>query len=158
VTALNLEAIALRFWRKVDQAGPDDCWTWKACVDRGGYGRITVAPAEQNRLAHRVAWLLTYGEWPNGCALHRCDNRLCVNPSHLFEGTKAENNIDRDRKGRHRALRGSSNGFSRLTEESVREARACLAAGVSQSEVARRLGVHCSTINLMAAGATWKHV
>lgn len=146
-----------RFWSKVAMGAPDECWLWTAGTDHGGYGRIAV-----NRvcaIAHRVAWSLAKGAIPKGmCVCHRCDNRLCCNPGHLFLGTKAENNRDRDAKGRQARLRGSSNGFAKLTEQTVESARLWMAHGITRRAVAERLGLHVSTIHLMANGKTWAHV
>ena len=87
-----------RFWAKVDKDG--DCWTWMARRQpRGGYGQFQLDG--RTRSAHRVAWTLTNGPIPDGlCVLHRCDNPPCVNPEHLWLGTKAENNQDMTEKGR----------------------------------------------------------
>ncbi len=158
---MNRRALTKRFWGKVDRSGPragrlGRCWVWSSARDRGGYGRILLE--RKCRLAHRVAWLLHHGAWPRRCALHRCDNRLCVRPSHLFEGSKADNNYDRDAKGRAARLVGESNGFARLTDAKVRWARAQLSRGATQSRVATTLGVHISTISLVAKGRTWSHV
>lgn len=85
-----------RFWSNVDRTG--DCWIWIGSRLPSGYGRIG-----GRGYAHRVSWALANGPIPAGmCILHRCDNPPCVNPSHLWIGTVADNMHDRDRKGRHR--------------------------------------------------------
>jgi hypothetical protein len=103
--------VAERFWPKVDRSGgPDACWPWTATVRSDGYGMIDVGGKMVG--AHRVSWEIANGPIPVGgdyhgtCVLHRCDNPLCVNPSHLFLGTNDDNTKDRDAKGRARWQRG----------------------------------------------------
>lgn len=78
----------------------DGCWQWTGRIRDGGYGRMKLNGKETR--AHRVSWLIHKGDIPNGlCVLHRCDNRLCVNPKHLFLGTRRDNYEDMKKKGRH---------------------------------------------------------
>lgn len=103
-------SLAEKFWPKVEKAEPDGCWEWKANRDRGGYGRMTVAGTPRKiDSAHRVAWQLTNGPIPDGLwVLHRCDNRGCVNPAHLFLGTRTDNVRDMMAKGRDNIVRAKA--------------------------------------------------
>jgi hypothetical protein len=91
------------------------------------------------------------------CACHRCDNRACVNPDHLFLGTYLDNNRDMTAKGRHGygGLPGESHHQARLTAKQVREIRLARKAGVTGRELASRYGVSGSAIYSAANGRTW---
>jgi len=86
-----------RFWEKVDIKGLDECWFWKASLSAKGYGQIKVNGVVVR--ASRLAFELTNGPIKEGLqALHRCDNRNCCNPSHIYEGTADDNIIDREKR------------------------------------------------------------
>jgi len=98
-----------RFWAKVDMNGaiPEHlpelggCWLWTAARHRNGYGQ-TVRVDGSTVLAHRLSYELhhTVRLTRAECVLHRCDNRVCVRPDHLFLGTHADNVRDMIAKGR----------------------------------------------------------
>lgn len=144
--------LAVRFWRSVDRSG--DCWLWMKALDRGGYGAIGADGGRKILKAHRVSWELHRGEIPAGLFVcHTCDNPRCVNPSHLFLGTNADNAADMARKGR--APRGSQRRLSKLTEEQVSAIKHSSEKGI---DLARRFGVSQTQISVIRNGREWKHV
>ncbi len=137
------EDLSVRFWRFVSKSSdPDGCWIWTGYKDPNGYGRVSVSPS-RDRLAHRVAWMLTKGRWPAKSLLHRCDNPPCIRPDHMFEGTQRDNMRDMDNKGRRRTgkLCGEKCGFAKLTADLVRTIRDEAAKGEPQLYIARRHGL-----------------
>ena len=91
----EIETVKERFWSKVAlTADPSRCWEWQAATLKKGYGTVTVQ--RKSFLAHRFSWFLHHGTHPdpNLFVIHSCDNRKCVNPSHLREGTHLDNMRD----------------------------------------------------------------
>lgn len=165
--AEEVEVVAQRFWAKVAMLEPHDCWVWQAGMTHRGYGAFAFRGKPSR--AHRVAWVLTNGEIPEGMLVcHRCDNPPCVNPAHLFLGTSAENNHDMVRKGRQvrpprdetkvNYVRGERSPNAKLTACAVREIRALRAAGVTQKAVAETYRVTISLISLIDRGLVWAHL
>ena len=131
------------------------CWEWGGHLHANGYGRIT--HSNKTQYAHRFYWERVNGPIPKGLDVcHTCDNRKCVNPSHLFLGTRKENMIDARIKGR--LQRGEDRYNSVLTENMVREARWLHANGAKIVGIAKRFGVNKTTIGNAIKGKTWRHV
>ena len=146
-----------RFWEKVKRSDLLECWEWVGGRSAFGHGRFKAS----GRLLspHRVAWVLSTGEQiPPGMAVcHRCDVPSCLNPAHLFLGTKGENNADMATKGR--SARGAANGRAKLTEELVRDLRAEYAAGeTSYRKMAVKYGLDKKTIERVVRRTTWRDV
>lgn len=127
------------------------CWLWLAGLSHG-YGTFRVGRRMQH--AQRVAWSLYRGPIPDGQnVLHHCDNPACVNPSHLFLGTDADNVADKCAK--RRQPRGETHGRRKLSRDEVNGIRAGLAAGVLQAELGRRFGVAQSVVSRIKNGVLW---
>lgn len=93
-----------RFRQRVLAAGTADCWLWTGGISKGGYGRFFVRGKTWN--AHRISWEIANGRAvPEGLIVrHTCDNRRCVNPSHLLIGTHKQNTGDAIERGRFKAI------------------------------------------------------
>lgn len=104
-----------RFWDKVLVG--DGCWEWQAGTQKhNGYGSFSMNGRDVK--AHRVSWLLWYGEIPKGLrVLHRCDNPPCIRPDHLFLGTQKDNVLDAVAKGRHSMLKQTQCSRGHLFDE-----------------------------------------
>lgn len=131
------------------------CHIWTGATAGGGYGATSFEGWQQP--AHRVSWKLFKGPIPKGLwVLHRCDVRACVNPEHLFLGTR-QDNMD-DMKAKERQSRKSSFGRRKLTIEDVRDIRRRLANFESQAWIANIYGVGQTAISFIKIGRTWKGI
>lgn len=138
------------------------CWLWLGAVAGGGYGNIR--SKGRNIPAHRASWLLFRGPLP-GMPLevcHRCDVRPCVNPDHLFIGTRADNMQDMVSKARNIQVtrpgvlaRGERVGTAKLTRQKVIQIRR---SPLQQREAAKVFGVGQSQIQRIRAGVSWAHI
>lgn len=152
--AIREEDIKPRFEAKFERT--DDCWEWTACRNNNGYGIFVING--NNCLAHRVSYMLYVGEIPQGLDIcHKCDNRRCVNPNHLFPGTKSENMQDCVSKGRYKPFiaRCEDSPNAKLTNEQVAHIKRSLRDGVRQIELAHELGVSRHVIWQIKDGRTW---
>lgn len=144
-----------RFWDRVQISGVDDCWPWKLSTGSHGYGQVR--HQRLTLLTHRIAYELTYGAIPDDLlVLHRCDNRPCCNPSHLFLGTAKDNMQDMHQKGRNAAkvcpdrqargdrhmsrtkpetLKRGNEHYTRLHPEKVRRGEASNKARFSEQDI-----------------------
>ncbi len=148
---------AERFFKYIGRKTATGCIPWTGALTRGcgviGRGRA----GEGMLYASRVAYEIAYGPVPDGLVVcHHCDNPLCVNPSHLFVGTQADNLADMRAKRRHNF--GERNGNASLNESTVRAILAAATSGESQASIASRFGVCHQTVSLIVTGKRWRHV
>ena len=151
------------FWSRVVKHDKG-CWEWQGHKTADGYGLFH--HGGRRHRAHRFAWEEANGiPVPYALAVcHHCDNRACVNPSHLFLGTLGDNNRDRERKGRSawtvESMRklgsvpkyGEKNSNAKFTREQVAEIRQ---STEPETVVAARYGVHRATIGKIRRGERW---
>ena len=137
-----------RFWSKVNIAGPNECWEWTAGNDKG-YGQYRVN-SQFITGAHRYSFYLANGYYPiKGCACHTCDNRLCVNPAHLWDGNRADNAKDRHVKGR------TFGGNRKLTEEQVCNIRKDTKSNI---EIAKEYSISPGHVSQIINYRSWKNL
>jgi hypothetical protein len=145
------------FWSRVDGSSLDGCWPWLGGKNTWGYGSVFYRGKNSN--ASRVAAILSHGEVPEGLVVcHSCDNPLCCRPSHLFIATQAENLADCRAKGRavYRTGCDHHRATAKVTPEQIMDARRAYESGETQTSIARRLGVHSSTISRAVRGHIWR--
>lgn len=154
--------IVARFFAKVNKEGPmhralgTPCHLWLASKNNGGgYGQFRLG--ENVELAHRVAWFIRYGKWPEPTSRHKCDNPACVNVDHLTEGTKMDNSTDMVE--RNRSAHSERNANAKLTRVAVWSIRQQYATGkFTQEQLAKKFGVSRSTVSLVTTKKQWRRV
>jgi len=111
--------------------------------------------------AHRVSWEIHHGPIPPGFhVLHKCDNKGCVRPDHLFLGTHDDNMQDMKQKGRAHGptMSGGSNGAAKLTDAQAHELLSLKSQGWSNILLAKKFGISRPQVSRIVSGASWKHL
>lgn len=140
------------------------CLEWTRSIStgrQGGYGAVKVNGIDSR--VHRVAWEIANGSIPDGLmVLHKCDNRPCFRPIHLFTGTAEDNSNDMESKGRSRRTlgpKGEDCGRSKLTEADVIEIRRLWSIGeLSQVKIGKLFNVKQYAVFGIVHRVTWRHI
>lgn len=133
-----------------------ECWEWQGAVDKKTrYGKFQFRGRVWN--AHRALWSLIYAEPDVSIDVcHTCDNRICVNPSHLFLGTRKVNMQDAKEKGRIK--HGERHYLAKLSEGDVEEIREMVVGGEKQRAVAQKFGICQQNVSDIVRRNTWNPV
>jgi transposase len=162
---IDLDELAYRFWSKVLVIDDDSsCWEFRGSrrpVKGEEYGMFRLSQEQKYPIgAHRVSFMLTNGYLPE-VGRHTCDNPPCCRPSHIIDGTHADNMRDRHERGRYgptKEQRGEKNSLAVLTEQIVRESRRLYTEGLSYREIGERFEVPKEAIGFAVRGDTWGHI
>jgi hypothetical protein len=139
------------------------CWVWQGAKFWDGYGQkmLSIEGKKVNRRVHRLVYEILWGA-PKNHVCHRCDNPACINPAHLFNGTRSENMRDMHAKGRGKKLnqcaRGSSFCRSKLKEQDILDILNLKENGESCKSIGRRYSMGKTAIQRICRGDAWKHV
>lgn len=146
-----------QFYRYVGRKQPNGCILWTGTTTKDGYGRISKTIANSKRQAHRISYELFVGPIHDSLfVLHRCDNPLCINPTHLFLGTHQDNMTDMLVKGR--SSRGERNRHAKLTESQVVEITNLRARGVALKTIVQMFGINRGSVWCIVSKKTWKNI
>lgn len=144
------------FWKKVDTTYNDSgCWIWMGKPKKSGYGVMRFNGKYE--LSHRISWLIHFGVIPNNLwVLHHCDNKLCVNPNHLFLGTIIDN--DKDRYNKSREAKGENHGNSKFSNDDILKIRRMRIDGHSYAEIGQLFGSNKGHIQKICLHKIWVHI
>lgn len=133
------------------------CWEWIGHILKGGYGQTHFCGKMMR--AHRASWLIHNGEIPKEMIVcHSCDNKKCINPSHLFIGTHLDNNKDMMKKGRNKQLKEEHHNLAKLTDDKVKNIKQMIQDGEKIKNIAIIFGVTGKTIYTIRSHLNWKHI
>ena len=139
-----------RILKHSNQATENGCWIWNVAVSKVGYG-ICGSEEQKTKSAHRTSYEAFVGKIPEGKVIaHICDNRLCVNPAHLWLATHKENSQDMVNK--KRSARGERCGKSKLNEEQIKFIRE---SDLSHRKLGAMFNVSHANIGYIKRNATW---
>lgn len=151
------------FWSNVKVGAPTQCWPWRGKLNSSGYGSFSF----EGRVDGAHVWAFKFDRRKlkaKHCVLHRCDNRICCNPTHLFSGTKSDNSKDAWRKGRNILQtnpeilpRGERHHNAKINEEKARQIRALWERGeLNQSEIGSLFEITQANVSQIVRKKSWK--
>ena len=143
-----------RFWSKIDIKNDNECWDYKGGKQHFGYGQFWFEGKTIG--AHKFSYQLHHGSIPKDmCVCHSCDNPTCVNPKHLWLGTKGENNKDRSNKKRSADRKGELCPTVKLKEY---QAIAIKYSNKKNFLLAKQYNISQQTVCDIKKGKRWRHI
>lgn len=137
--------------REKSQPQDSGCVLWTGYTQPNGYGYINIG--KLHVAAHRAALLVAGGHLPDDMdACHTCDVRACIEPTHLYAGTRKQNMADCTARGRHNKPTGEAHWAAKLTSQDVASIRAARSSGATTVSLAKQFNVNHATISRIARG------
>lgn len=146
----SAEDAAEWLWSRVEIDEQTGCWNWTGIINNTGYGRVTNALGRKRIHVHKAAYIVSFGDPGSDLVLHKCDNKKCCNPKHLYAGTHKMNSKDAVDRGR--IAHGERVGSSKLSQKEVEIIRII---DSPNSDIAVVFNVHNSTISRIKTNKTW---
>ena len=150
-------------WDLIAQKSEDECWEWQGCKNSTGYGSMMVR--QKTYSAHRIVFALSNPglisiEAPSDkklkqFILHKCDNRLCCNPKHMFLGNYDDNNKDAKAKGRSNAPKGANHKKAKLTQEQADMIRKIYVPDLTFVEIGKMFNIHANNVSRIVRNKTY---
>ncbi len=162
----TIDSQTARFMSKISPEALSGCWLWTAAVNKSGYGMFNERWDNKSKrsivcLAHRFSFKLANRNFDDRFnVLHHCDNPACVNPSHLFAGTQADNVADMDIKGRriNSQLQGERHPNSKVNKDDVYQMLEMRKNGFTQQSIANKFGISQVQVGNILRKDQWKHI
>lgn len=155
---LSSKGLAERILQNSQPITETGCLIWMGTTS-GGYGKIRWKG--KRLFTHRAIYEDTHGELPKDlCACHTCDTPTCVNPNHIFAGTRAQNNADKTAKGRQakgitQGKRGADCHYAKLSEYQVNLIRSM--HGTNQYKIAEIFNISQSNVSKILSNKSWSN-
>lgn len=148
------DAFVSRFWSRVDVKSESECWEWTRGTTSDGYGVFHFGNSSIR--THRFSFKQHFGQIrEHDCVCHTCDNPKCVNPSHLWVGTRADNNADKEAKQRGvhpDQSNGEGNTNASITTPEVIAIKVMARKGMPQARIAAFIGVSNAAVCMIVQG------
>lgn len=144
-----------RFHSYYKKNNKNGCWEWQRAKAKS-FGHGLYSRNQKTIMAHRASWEIHCGKIPDKkCVLHKCDNPICVNPNHLFLGSRAENVSDMVSKKRNSWAKGEAHGKTRLSGSDVSK---IYLSSMTAKDLSKRYKIGETTVYDIKKGKTWAHV
>jgi len=148
----KLKWIEKQFNKQVIKKGKNECWDWNGFIRPDGYTRIKFGSRTTSVGGHVVSWMIKHNRIIKAGEniLHKCDNRKCTNPKHLYLGSYSDNMVDMVTRNRHPGIK--------LSISNVKKIKKLLLIGAAIVDLASMFKVKWGTIYDIKHNKTWKHV